>query len=43
MKVVVDGSCMEEYELGNKLVLIGWCCSSERQRCLMVLDDWLDI
>jgi hypothetical protein len=43
MKGVVDGLCKEEYELGNELVLIGWWCSSEKQRSFMVLDDGLDI
>jgi hypothetical protein len=43
MKGVVDGLCTEEYELGNELVLIGCWCSSEKQRGLTVLDDWLDI
>jgi hypothetical protein len=40
---VVDGLCEEEYELDNELVLIGCWCSSEMERCLMVLDDCLDI
>jgi hypothetical protein len=43
MKGVVDGLYKEDNELSNELFLIGCWCSAEKQRRLMVLDDWLDI